>query len=120
VEKIAAKDRVVRNIHDAEFRPYIDEDGRTLPGQTYLQLDDTFPPGVGFTIYKMEPGSQTQPHEHTCHEQFLMIEGDLTDNDGYTYAPGDFVLLKQGTQHFSTTRNGATLAVFFRTIERNL
>jgi anti-sigma factor ChrR (cupin superfamily) len=120
MEQIRSSERVVLNIRKAQFKPYIDEEGHTLPGQTYLQLDDTFPQGAGFTIYKMEPGSQTQPHEHTCHEQFLLLEGDLTDNDGYSYSPGDFVMLKQGTQHFSTTKNGALLAVFFRTMERNL
>jgi anti-sigma factor ChrR (cupin superfamily) len=120
MQKIAESERVVLNIRKTAFTPYIDEQGNTLPGQTYLQLDDTFAPGAGFTIYKMEPGSQTQPHEHTAHEQFLLLEGDLTDNDGYAYAIGDFVMLKQGTQHFSTTQNGALLAVFFRTIERNL
>jgi quercetin dioxygenase-like cupin family protein len=119
-KKIEAADRVVRNIRTAEFDTYHDADGRVVPGQSYLQLDDSFPPGAGFTIYRMEPGSSSQPHEHTCHENFYVIEGEATDNDGHTYRAGDFVLLKKGTQHFSTTKTGATLVVFVRELEENL
>ena len=49
-----------------------------------------------------------------------MLEGEVTDNDGHVYKPGDFVLLKQGTQHSSHTKTGATLAVFIRSAETNL
>jgi len=120
MKKVATDDRIVCNFRTAPFKPYVDADGREVPGQSYLQLDDTFPEGAGFTLYRMAPGSSSQPHEHTCHEQFLVIEGEITDNDGYTYKAGDFVLLKAGTQHFSTTKTGATLAVFVRELEQNL
>lgn len=117
---IAAKDRIVHNFRTAPYRRYIDADGREVPGQSFVQLDETFPEGAGFTLYRMDPGSSSQPHEHTCHEQFFVIEGEITDNDGYTYKTGDFVLLKTGTQHFSTTKTGATLVVFVRDLEKNL
>jgi quercetin dioxygenase-like cupin family protein len=117
--KIEASERLVRNIRDAKFTSYF-VDGKEVPGQSFLQLDDTFPEGAGFTLYRMAPGSSSQPHEHTCHEQFFVIEGELTDNDGFVYRPGDFVLLKQGTQHFSTTETGATLVVFVREIEKDI
>jgi uncharacterized cupin superfamily protein len=94
--------------------------GGQCPGQSYVQLDDTFPKGAGFTLYRMAPGSSSQPHEHTCHEQFHVIEGELMDNDDYANKTGDFVLLKTGTQHFSTTKTGATLAVFVRDLEENI
>jgi anti-sigma factor ChrR (cupin superfamily) len=120
MKQISANQRLVRNINTSQFKPFVDPDGREVPGQSYLQLDGTFPEGAGFTIYRMAPGSSSQPHEHTCHEQFYVIEGEVTDNDGYTYRPGDFVLLEQGTQHFSTTKTGATLVVFIRELEKNL
>ncbi len=116
---IGKSERMVANIKTAAFKPFV-ADGKEIPGQSFLQLDDTFPEGAGFQIYKMAPGSSSQPHEHTCHEQFLVLEGEVTDNDGYVYKPGDFVLLKQGTQHNSHTRTGATLAVFVRSLETNL
>jgi mannose-6-phosphate isomerase-like protein (cupin superfamily) len=112
-------DRVVVNIRDDKsFKPFL-VDGKPLPGQSFLQLDDTFPQGAGFHIYRMAPGTASQPHEHTCHEQFLVLEGELIENDGTVFKPGDFVLLKEGTQHNSRTETGCTLAVFIRTAERN-
>jgi anti-sigma factor ChrR (cupin superfamily) len=119
MRKIEPAERIVTNIKTTRFKPYV-VDGKVLTDQSYLQLDDTFPESAGFYIYRMEPGASSQPHEHTCHEQFLMIEVELIDNDGYVYKPGDFVLLKEGTQHNSYTKTGATIAVFVREIERNL
>lgn len=119
MRKIASSDRIVANIATADFKPFT-ADGQPVVGQSFLQLDETFPDGAGFHIYRMAPGTESQPHEHTCHEQFLVLDGEVIDNDGTLYRKGDFVLLKQGTQHNSRTETGATLAVFIREIERNL
>jgi hypothetical protein len=119
MDKIKSADRLVANIKTTRFKPFVTE-GAEVPGQSFLQLDETFPEGSGFHIYRMAPGSASQPHEHTCHEQFLVLEGEVIDHDGYVYGPGDFVLLKEGTIHNSRTETGATLAVFVRTIERNI
>ncbi len=120
MKAITPNERIVHNYKSAPYRRYVDADGREVPGQSYVQLDETFPEGAGFTLYRMDPGSSSQPHEHTCHEQFFVIEGEIRDNDGYLYKAGDFVLLKTGTQHFSTTEKGATLVVFVRDLEKNL
>ena len=119
MQTIKPADRRVVNIKTAKFAPFI-TGGAEVPGQAYLQLDPEFPPGTGFHIYRMAPGSSSQPHEHTCHEQFLVLDGELTDNGGTVYRPGDFVLLAEGTEHSSSTRTGCTLAVFIATPERNL
>ena len=119
MRKIENSERIVTNIKTTRFKPYV-VDGEVLSDQSYLQLDETFPQSAGFYIYRMEPGASSQPHEHTCHEQFLMIEGELIDNDGYVYRPGDLVFLSRGTQHFSTTKTGCTLAVFIESWEENL
>jgi anti-sigma factor ChrR (cupin superfamily) len=120
MKTIDANHRTVCNYKTAKFKDYVDADGRIIPGQSYVQLDHTFPEGAGFTLYRMAPGTSSQPHEHTCHENFFVIEGEVTDNDGYTYKAGDFVMLTKGTQHFSTTKTGATLVVFVRELEKNL
>jgi mannose-6-phosphate isomerase-like protein (cupin superfamily) len=112
-------DRLVANIRTATFTPF-EADGAVVPGQSYLQFDDTFPPGTGIHLYRMAPGTSSQPHEHSCHESFYVIEGEVIDHDGYVYKAGDFVLLKDGTIHNSRTETGATLVVFIRTMERNL
>jgi mannose-6-phosphate isomerase-like protein (cupin superfamily) len=119
MRKLGEQERTVVNIRQAAFKPFVSE-GRPLAGQSFLQLDGSFPEGAGFHIYRMEPGATTQPHEHTCDEQFLVLEGELIDHDGYVYRPGDFVLLKAGSRHSSAAPSGATLAVFVRTVEINL
>lgn len=119
MKPIAASDRQVANIKTADYKTFV-INGAEVPGHSYLQFDDTFPEGAGFTIYRMAPGTQSIPHEHTCHEQFYIIEGELIDNDGYVYKAGDFVCLKEGTQHNSYTKTGVTLALFIRSLERNL
>jgi anti-sigma factor ChrR (cupin superfamily) len=119
MRKVEKADRLVVNINTAAFKPFVIE-GKAVEGQSFLQLDDSFPEGTGFHVYRMAPGSSSQPHEHTCHEQFLVLEGEVTDHDGHVYGPGDWVLLKKGTQHSSVSTTGATLVVFVSTAEKNI
>lgn len=121
MKPIASSERTVVNINDASaYRRWVGEDGSELTDQSYLQLDDSFPDGSGFYIYRMEPGAVSTPHEHTCRESFLMLEGELIDNDGHVYRPGDFVMLAEGTQHSSHSPDGCLIAVFVRSVEREL
>ena len=53
-------------------------------------------------------------HVHDGHEEFLLLEGELIDHDGFKYEKGDLVWLEAGTEHNSYSPNGALLAVFFR------
>ncbi len=110
-------DRVVVNIANATFKPWALEDGSVDNSQSLVQLNDKKPAGVGFHLYRMAPGTTTTAHRHTGDEEFYVLEGDLTDNDGYEYKPGDLVLMKEGTEHNSTTRNGCTLLVHIETEE---
>jgi len=116
---VKSADRLVANIKTARFQQF-EADGAVIPGQSYLQFDDTFEAATGFHVYRMAPGTASQPHEHTCHESFYVVDGELIDHDGYVYRAGDFVLLKEGTIHNTRTETGATLIVFIRTMERNL
>jgi hypothetical protein len=119
MRKIENTERLVVNINGAPFKQFV-IDGHAIEGQSFLQLDDSFPEGTGFHIYRMAPGSSSQPHEHTSHEQFLVLDGEVVDNDGFVYREGDFVLLKKGTQHSGYSKTGATLAVFVQTAEKNV
>lgn len=119
MEPIVEADRVVVNWRAAEFEPFVFEGGEPT-GESVLQLDRSQPPGVGFHLYRMAPGAVTTPHRHTCDEQFLVVEGDLIDHDGYVYGPGDFVLLREGTRHNSRTETGCVLAVFIATPEAGI
>jgi anti-sigma factor ChrR (cupin superfamily) len=109
MDPIKDSHRRVANIHTSTYTP-IETDG--VPDGEVLQLNDANPPGAGFYIYRMAPGTTTVAHRHKGDEEFLIIEGDLTDNDGKEYGPGDLVWLKDGTEHNSTTREGALIAVY--------
>ena len=111
MKAIEPADRIVANIADAAFKPFLTEQGE-MDGEV-LQVNGG-KTGYGFHIYRMTPGQTTTPHEHLGDEEFFLIDGDLTDHDGYEYAPGDIVCLKSGTKHCSTTKNGCVLVVFLR------
>jgi uncharacterized cupin superfamily protein len=115
----AKNERKAANIHDAEFQPWVMENGE-LHDSSVLQLDTSKPNGVGFHVYKMEPGSTTTPHRHTNNEEFLILSGELIENDGTVFREGDLVWLKKGTEHFSHTINGCVMAVYIETAEKEI
>ena len=119
MDPIPASKRRVKNIHDAKFEPFV-TDGVVCESESVLQLDDKAERGVGFHVYRMAPGATTTAHVHESDEHFLVLEGDLSDHDGYVYRPGDLVMLDKGTRHNSTTVNGCTLAVFIEKPETPL
>jgi mannose-6-phosphate isomerase-like protein (cupin superfamily) len=119
MKPVADADRIVANVNTAEFTSFF-VDGEPLPKQSVLQLNTSKIPGVGFHIYRLEPGGATQNHEHTCDEEFYVIEGELIDHDGTVYRAGDLVLLRKGTQHNSHSKTGCLLAVYVHTPETNL
>ncbi|MFT7675175.1 MAG: anti-sigma factor ChrR (cupin superfamily), partial [Gammaproteobacteria bacterium] len=118
MKPIKEGERLIKNMYTDEFVPFVNSDGST--DGSVLQLDSSQSTGVGFHVYKMEPGHTTVPHEHQGNEEFLLLEGDMTDNDGTEYKVGDLVWLKSGTEHCSTTRNGCLLAVYIPAAEKSL
>ena len=119
MKPIKSDERRLANIYDAEFKPSIYDDGLAL-GDSVLQLDSDRPLGVGFHVYRMPPGMTTRPHRHNGHEQFLILEGELIENDGTVFKPGDMVWLRGGTEHCSYTPNGCLLAVHITATETTL
>ena len=111
MDPIAPDDRKVANLGTGEFRPFLTPDGK--PDGEVLQVNGGRR-GYGFHVYRMAPGATTEDHTHIGDEEFFLIEGDLTDHDGFEYKPGDLVCLASGTRHNSTTRNGCTLVVYLR------
>ena len=111
MKSIDDQNRTVANISTGTFVPFLNKDG-TMDGEV-LQVNGG-KPGYGFHIYRMAPGQTTIAHEHIGDEEFFLIEGDLTDHDGYEYKPGDIVCLKSGTKHNSYSKNGCALVVFLR------
>lgn len=110
MKPVEPQNRRVANIHEAEFKSFVFADGATL-GDSVLQLDDSKELGVGFHVYRMRPGMTTRPHRHNGHEQFLVLEGELIENDGTVFRKGDLVWLRDGTEHCSYSPDGCLLAV---------
>ncbi len=108
--------RKVVNIKNAVFKDWVLEDGGSS-GQSFVQLNTSNPDGVGFHLFRMAAGTTTDSHRHTGDEEWFMLEGDLTDNDGTRYEAGDLVWMKEGTEHNSTTENGCTLVVYIKEAE---
>ena len=119
MQKIQPDDRRDVNIYNDDFKPF-GGDAAPSSHESALQINAHEQLGVGFHVYRMQPGTTTTPHEHTQDEEFLVLEGELTDNDGYVYRTGDLVWLKKGTQHSSHSEHGALLAVYIGAAEKNL
>lgn len=113
MKPVEENERIVSNIHQAEFEPFMTPNG--VSEGSFLQLNRSNVPGVGFHIYKMEAGCRTTPHEHSDDEEFLVISGEAVDNDGTVYREGDLVLMKKGTQHSTYTEKGCVMAVYIKT-----
>ena len=89
-------------------------DAAGCPGATYCNISYDAEAGEGCYLVRFAPGTGSTPHEHIGHEEFLVLDGTLTDCDGTVYRRNDFVSLKPGSKHVSVSDEGATLAVFIR------
>ena len=61
---------------------------------------------------RLAPGARTIAHAHPGYEDFLILEGELTDSDGRVLGRGDFVSYPPGSRHHSSTATGCVIAVF--------
>ena len=114
--------RTVVNVETATFgteaphrmRPADSTDGPACGGATYCNISYDAEAGEGCYLIRFAPGTASTPHEHIGYEEFLVLDGTLTDCDGTVYRRNDFVSLKPGSKHVSVSDDGATLAVFIR------
>ena len=72
------------------------------------------------TIIKYNKVLKSLPHVHTGFEEFLMLEGELTDPDNRVFKKGDFVTFEPGSTHSSYTKDGCLILVFMRGINKPL
>ena len=103
--------RRIQNIYETPFEPY-DLDGPVETDKSCLPVSWTKESGRGCYVIRMEPGSETIPHEHQCREEFLILEGELIESDGTVLKAGDMVSYDQGTYHNSRTETGCLLIGF--------
>ncbi len=110
--------RTIVNVETAAFgaeTPHgMKRNRRARPGVTYCNISYDAAAGEGCYLVRFAPGTGSTPHEHIGHEEFLVLDGTLTDCDGAVYRRNDFVSLKPGSKHVSVSEDGCTLAVFIR------
>ena len=112
--------RKITNLFNVDFKPF-DNYGVTVPGMSWHKISyDKQNGGYGTYILKMEPNAKSLHHVHTGYEEFLMLEGELTDLDGKIYKKGDFVTFEPGSTHSSHTKEGCLILVFMRGINKPL
>jgi anti-sigma factor ChrR (cupin superfamily) len=112
--------RKITNIFNVDFKPF-DNYGVTVPGMSWHKISyDKQNGGYGTYILKMEPNAKSLHHIHTGYEEFLMLEGELTDLDGKIFKKGDFVTFEPGSTHSSHTKEGCLILVFMRGINKPL
>jgi len=105
--------RNVVNFKDADFKTY-GLQGAEQSDLSWCNISYDEKTGNGAFIIKFDPGGVSIEHEHLGFEEFVLLEGDLTDHDGYRYNVGDVVSLPSGSRHRTVSENGAIVAVFVR------
>ena len=95
---------------DAKFQTY-NRYGKTLPGVEWLPLSGGAEADKEVYLIRFGPGSRSHPHIHHGSEEFLVLDGELTDHDGMVFRSGDFVRFEPSSEHWSFSENGCTLLV---------
>ena len=95
---------------DQKFQTY-NRYGKTLPGVEWLPLSGGAEVGKEVYLIRFGPGSRSHPHIHHGSEEFLVLDGELTDDDGMVFRRGDFVRFEPGSEHSSFSEKGCTLLV---------
>ena len=84
----------------------------TVPGLRNTIFEDKC--FFGTYVSKLEPGTKTLPHIHKGYEEFLILDGELTDSDGTVFKKGDFVTFEPNSSHSSFTEKGCLILTFMR------
>jgi anti-sigma factor ChrR (cupin superfamily) len=102
------------------FMPY-DRYGDPVAGMSWIPLSGELGNGVfECFLLRMDAGAQSKPHEHTGHEEFLVLKGQLVDCDGQCFNSGDYVHFRPGSKHSSHSPEGCTMLVILRGNNRSL
>ncbi|MDC0247916.1 cupin domain-containing protein [Pelagibacteraceae bacterium] len=109
--------RKITNPFDVKFVPF-DNYGTPIPGMSWHKITYNQKTGEGTYILKMDPGAQSKFHEHTNFEEFIMLDGELTDPDNNIFKKGDIITYEPGSKHSSYTKNGCLILVFMRALNK--
>ena len=109
--------RKVTDPFNVKFEPF-DNYGSPIKGMSWHKITYNKKIGQGTYILKMEPGAVSKPHEHINFEEFIILDGELTDPDGKIFKKGDVVTFEPGSSHSSYTKNGCLILVFMRAMNK--
>ena len=109
--------RKVTDPFNVKFEPF-DNYGSPIKGMSWHKITYNKKIGQGTYILKMEPGAVSKPHEHINFEEFIILDGELTDPDAKIFKKGDIVTFEPGSSHSSYTKNGCLILVFMRAMNK--
>ena len=102
---VAKRARRILHSRDIPFTPYI-SGGREMEKLSWIPLNFDKETGTGSYLIRFAPGGESRHHTHSGGEEFLMLEGELIDDDGVVFKPGDFIHFAPGTSHSSKSPDG--------------
>lgn len=106
-----SQDRRIIRTKSVEFEPY-DFEGPLQADMSFLPLSYDRRSHLGSYLIRMAAGAETVRHTHRHQEEFIILEGDLIEDDGTVLGPGDHVCYAAGTTHNSRTDAGCLLIGF--------
>ena len=68
--------------------------------------------GLLTALFRWQPGTELDLHEHVEIEQTYVLEGSIVDDEGEVRA-GDYVWRPKGNRHIARSPNGALVLSFF-------
>ena len=105
--------RIITNLNNLKFKPF-DKYGKHIKGWSWHNITFDKEKNFGTYISKLEPGTKTILHTHTGYEEFLILDGELTDSDGKIFKKGDFISYRPNSSHSSYTKKGCLILTFMR------
>lgn len=112
--------RKITNVHDVKFLPF-DNYGIEVAGMSWHKITyNKENGGYGSYLLKMLPNTRSLLHEHKGYEEFLILNGELIDQDEKVFKKGDFISFEPGSKHSSWTKDGCLVLVFMRGINKKI
>lgn len=103
---------VLRNLHLAAGRDAVQWNTWTQPGRAGVDIaplyaTDVAQPATAFLV-RFAPGAHGDLHEHLGYELMFVLDGEMVNDNGDRYAPGDLIIEAPGSIHRITTETGFT------------
>lgn len=102
-------DLTARAVHETEAMAWVDS---PMAGVTRRMLERDGEDGAkrATSVVRYVPGSRFSPHTHRAGEEFFVLEGIFSDENG-DYGPGFYVRNPPGSSHAPFSTGGTTIFV---------